>query len=195
MLGVWISSNLDKNDSVKRPINKKKGRIQMSEIIKAYKQEVSAMRFIGKKYGDYSHWGEWFQNGWFDQIENAMGGVDSIVKIWEDGGGYVGMECYKEDAPFEYWIGMFTPADTGVPEGFSYMDFEACNLGVCWIYGKEDEVHGAICRCREELEKNGMKIVANKNGAILSFENGTCPRFTTPDEKGNVILDFCYFVE
>jgi hypothetical protein len=49
----------------------------MAQIIKAYSQEVPAFRFIGRKYtnkdrvnGNYSaKWGEWFQNGWFDQVD------------------------------------------------------------------------------------------------------------------------------
>ena len=32
------------------------------------------------------------------------------------------------------------------------------------------------------------------DGAEWSFENCLCPRYTTPDEQGNVILDYCYFV-
>ena len=33
------------------------------------------MRLIGKKYPDFGgRWGEWFADGWFDLIENAMGG-------------------------------------------------------------------------------------------------------------------------
>ena len=57
----------------------------MNQVIKVYKQQVPAMKFVGKKYvGDdvYSHWGEWFANGWFDKVEEAMGGVDNILNIW-----------------------------------------------------------------------------------------------------------------
>jgi len=32
------------------------------------------------------------------------------------------MRC-KDGEPFEYWIGMFMPANTVVPEGFAYVDF------------------------------------------------------------------------
>ena len=73
------------------------------------------MKFVGKKYvGDdvYSHWGEWFANGWFDKVEEAMGGVDNILNIWKDGGGYVGLEFRKEGELLEYWIGMFATTDT-----------------------------------------------------------------------------------
>ncbi len=32
------------------------------------------MRFIGNKYPDFGGWwGDWFANGWFDEIEKAMG--------------------------------------------------------------------------------------------------------------------------
>ena len=42
----------------------------MAEIIKTFREEVPAMRFIGKKYPDFGGWwGEWFANGWFDEIE------------------------------------------------------------------------------------------------------------------------------
>ena len=40
--------------------------------------------------------------------------------------------------PFEYWIGMFTPPETEMPEHFLFIGFEETKLGVCWIYGKED---------------------------------------------------------
>lgn len=49
------------------------------EIVKTYRQSIPATRFIGKKYGDEDRvnggfgqqWGEWFQNGWFDVLEEA----------------------------------------------------------------------------------------------------------------------------
>lgn len=168
----------------------------MNEIIKVYKQKVPAMKFIGKKYvgcEGYNHWGDWFANGWFEEIENAMGGVDNILKIWEDGGGYVGLEFRKMGELLEYGIGMFAPADTEVPEGFENIEFDEGNLGVCWIYGKEDEVHD-VSRCLEYIVNNGMELATNENGMAVQFENGLCPRFTTPDEKGNVILDYCFYV-
>ena len=55
------------------------------EIVKTYRQSIPATRFIGKKYGDEDRvnggfgqqWGEWFQNGWFDVLEEAAGGADA----------------------------------------------------------------------------------------------------------------------
>ena len=78
----------------------------MAENIKTFKESVPTMRFIGKKYPDFGGWwGDWFANGWFDEIEKAMGGADTILKIWENGAGYVGLERRCDKQPFEYWIG------------------------------------------------------------------------------------------
>lgn len=167
----------------------------MAEIIKTFKENVPAMRFIGKKYPDFGGWwGEWFANGWFDQIEGTMNGVDSILKIWENGGGYVGLERRAENAPFEYWIGMFTPADTPVPEGFDSVDFPALGLGTCWIYGSESDVHDTS-RCMDAVKKEGFEIWKDAGGGVWSFENCVCPRYTAPDEHGKIIMDYCYYVK
>ena len=167
----------------------------MAKIINTFKENAPAMRFIGKKYPDFGGWwGEWFANGWFDQIEQAMGGVDSILQIWENGGGYVGLEQRCENAPFAYWIGMFTHANTLVPQGFDSVDFPAIGIGTCWIYGKENDVHDTSA-CKRKLAENGMEPWMDESGATWSFENCLCPCYTTPDHQGNVILDYCYFVK
>lgn len=167
----------------------------MAEITKVFREDIPAMRFIGKKYHDYGGWGEWFANGWFDAIEDSMGGTDKILALWENGGAYVGLECRRDGVLLEYWIGMFTPENTAVPEGFSHIDLPKASLGTCWIYGKEEEVHGAVGNCWEALRNAGMEICADENGVEMAFENCLCPRFTTPDEQGNIILDYCYFVK
>ena len=49
----------------------------MAEIIKCYKEHLPVLRLIGKRYTDSDRisgsfgakWGEWFQNGWFAEIE------------------------------------------------------------------------------------------------------------------------------
>ena len=116
------------------------------------------------------------------------------VDDWENGGGYVGLERRANGQPFEYWISMFTPANTTVPEGFAYMDFSEVNLGTCWIYGKEKEVHNTKA-CKGAVIDQGLKLWTDDNGGVWSFENCTCPRYTTPDEQGNIIMDYCYFVK
>lgn len=167
----------------------------MAEMIKTFREDVPAMRFIGKKYPNFGPmWGEWFANGWFDVIETAMGGTEAILKIWKNGAGYIGLERRAENQPFEYWLGMFTPANTSVPDGFSCIDFPAMGLGTCWIYGKEKEVHNTS-GCKAAVQNQGMRLWQDAAGGVWSFENCLCPRYTTPDEQGNVIMDYCYFVE
>lgn len=169
----------------------------MNQVIKVYKQEVPSMKFIGKKYNGeegYAHWGDFFANGWFDVIENAMGGTENITNIWKDGGGYVGLEFRKEGVLLDYWIGMFAPVDTETPEGFESYDFNEGNIGVCWNYGREDEVHDVGDNWKYIIDA-GMEFWTDERGAVAQFENGLCPRFTTPDKKGNVILDYCFYVK
>lgn len=167
----------------------------MAEIVKVFREAVPAMRFIGKRYGGFGPmWGEWFANGWFDVIEAAMGGPEAIGRIWPNGGGYVGLERRAPGQPFEYWIGMFTPAGTAVPEGFACVDFPAMGLGTCWIHGPEDSVHDTGA-CRGLVMAQGMRIWQDAGGGEWSFENCLCPRYTTPDENGAVILDYCCYVE
>ena len=171
----------------------------MADIVKVYRQEVPALRFIGKKYGDSDRvnggfgvqWGQWFQNGWFDALEKALG---SGKAVYEDGDAYLGMMRYKEGEPFEYWIGMFFPEGAAVPEGFGSVDFPASTLGVCWLKGPEGELYGQEHRCAAALEEKGWQIPPEKDGSWWFFERYGCPRFTTPDENGRVILDICHYV-
>ena len=166
----------------------------MAEIIKVYREEIPAMRFIGKSYPNFGHWGDFFANGWFDAIESAMGGINAILALWKNGGAYVGLERRKEGESFRSCLGMFTPANTPVPEGFDYIDFPAGALGTVWIYGTEKDVHRMKGK-KAALAENGLELVTDESGAVWSFENCICPRYTTPDEHGNVILDYCYFVK
>ena len=72
---------------------------------------------------------------------------------------------------------------------------------------------GSVCSCRWmpqyrldmtvlyqmrvilRLEEEGFAWKADKDGVMWCFERYSCPRFTTPDEEGNVILDMCFYVK
>jgi hypothetical protein len=161
----------------------------MAEIVKVYKQNVGNLKFIGKRYGDSDRvngnfgakWGEWFQNGWFDVVAKQIDG--SLKDIYEDGEAQIGLMREKEGV-FEYWIGYFMPENTAVPEGFEYIDFPASNFGICWVYGKEEEIYFNEGKCGTRLGDDGFTVIND-----WCFERYACPRFTTPDEKGNIILD------
>lgn len=160
----------------------------MAKIIKAYREHFDAMRFIGKKYTNNDRvngtfaakWGEWFQNGWFDLIESAPGSEDGCVGL---------MNCGSGD-DFAYWIGRFAPESAPVPDGFDFLDFSECELGVCWILGKEPEIYCKEDACAARLEQEGCALDFG-----WCFERYVSPRFTTPDEDGNIILDVCFFLK
>lgn len=175
-------------------------------ITRIYRQHFPARRFIGKKYGDSDRvngsfgakWSEFFENGWFDALEAAA--VSPIEEGYEDGGAYVGLMRVKDGEPFEYWIGMFLPPETPVPEtpvpdGFESCEFAESELGIGWVYGPEWELYGHESDVAEKLGEEGMRIRNDDVGACWFFERYGCPRFTTPDEQGNVILDIGFFVE
>lgn len=165
----------------------------MAKIIRVVRENLPPVRFIGKKYKKFGHWDEWFAHGWFDILEENMGGVENITQLWENGGGYVGLERRRDGELAEYWIGMFAPAGTAVPQTFASVDFPQSPLGVCWLQGKVPEVHDTS-GCRQALAEHGMEPWQDSAGMTWSFEYCVCPRYTTPDEKQQVILDYCYLI-
>ena len=172
----------------------------MEEIIKTYKQTVPAMRFIGKKYnaagGDWGNYGEWFGNDWFGIIEKAAGGAETVHQLYEDGDAYINMLLRNKDSnPLEFWIGMFVALGTEVPDGFLSMDFPAQNLGICWIYGNDIQFYKILEECKQKIKDEGLELHYQNDGSYWALERDCCPRYTTPDEKGNIIADYCFFIK
>ena len=176
-----------------------------AEIVKVYREELPPMRFIGKKYtaddfidsniGD--KWEEWFHtdNDWFgiikrqDDSEIAKSIFDKVgetVALWY---------TTAEGDGSEYWIGTFMPANTPIPNGFTYMDFPASSLGICWVYGTIPHIFGANEMVLKSLKEAGFEITPNEEGKYWTLESYFCPRYTTPDEHGKQILDRSYFVK
>jgi len=165
------------------------------KIIKVYREHMPALRLIGKRYtdadrkdeGGYAHkWKEWFDNN----TANQFVGMKSLPGYEE-----VMIGCMRCDEDFEYWIGMFFPPETEVPEGMEYADIPKGDLGTCWIYGKEStgelygpEVHS---QCIRLLKEEGM--APTEKG--WCFERYHSTRFTECDKKGNVILDYCVYLD
>ena len=131
----------------------------MAKIIRTYRQKVPAMRFIGRKYLDAdrvdgtfaAHWGEWFKQGWFEKLQSTF----DPQALYEDGVATVGMMRWKEEEPFEYWIGVFCPEGTPVPEGFLSRGLSACNAWCCLgVRERARNLWSGIRVCRN-LEKAG----------------------------------------
>lgn len=175
----------------------------MAEIIKTYTQSQPALRFIGKKYFDSDRingsfaakWDEWFQKNWFDQIISEC--INQDQDSFPEAEAFIGLCRIKESQPMEYWIGVFTPTGTNVPENFDALDYPASELGVCWVYGTphNGELYGNEERCAQLLKEQGYQIGADPNGVLTVFERYVCPRFTHEDEAGKVILDICFILQ
>lgn len=152
------------------------------KILEVKKESCPAARLIGKKYAGSANWGEWWEKDWFTALE-----VNQSLPF--NGDAYIGAVRIVNGMP-ERWIGMLFPADTKSPEGFEYVDIEPTDYAVCYLYDKENsgdfytlDTHDL---CLEELKQRGF----TRKEDDWCFERYNCPRFTTPDEKGNVILDY-----
>lgn len=158
------------------------------EIKNIFKETVPAARLIGRRYTDddrenglFAHkWCEFFMNGWFNRLEQA-GGIEEFD--------YLGM-MRVVNGVFEYWIGMLFTPGADVPDGFDFVDFDAFDAAVFWIYGNPESVeiygHDVHCKCLGLLPENGW--TRKENGWWIERYN--CPRFTEAGERGNVILDY-----
>lgn len=152
------------------------------KILEIKKETFPAARFIGKKYEGSANWGEWWENNWFEALE-------ANPRLSVNGDAYVGAVHIVDGMP-ERWIGMFFSVDTEVPQGFAYVDMEPLAYAVCYLCDKEGsgdfftmDTHNM---CLEALKANGFQ----RKEDDWCFERYNCPRFTTPDEEGNVILDY-----
>jgi len=171
----------------------------MAEIIRIYKEPVPAYRFIGKQYsnadrqdGNFGHiWGRWYEMGWFTLLREwgPAKGADSE---------HIGfMRCFETEmeANFEYWLGMFFPPGTDVPEGFDCIDLPAGELAVAWIKGDDDgELFALEIECERRFKKNGLHWWRDAKGQECFFERYDEKRFMIPDIYGNVILDYCTYM-
>lgn len=156
-------------------------------ILEVKTEYCPAARLIGKKYENGANWDEWWENGWFAALEARQ-------PLPFNGDAYIGAVHIVNGAP-ERWIGMFFPENADVPEGFGYVDIEPLHYAVCYLSGQEGS--GAFYTmdthnmCLEALKARNLK----RKEDDWCFERYHCPRFTTPDEKGNVILDYGISIE
>lgn len=157
------------------------------KILEVKRESCPAARLIGKRYEGSANWGEWWENNWFAELEK-------LPALPFNGDAYIGAVHIVDGMP-ERWIGMIFSAETEAPDGFEYADIQALDFAVCYLYDKEGsgefytmDTHNM---CLEELRSNGFKRKEDE----WCFERYNCPRFTTPDENGNVIFDYALSVE
>lgn len=164
----------------------------MAKIVRAYKEELPTLTLLGKLYGNENRndegtfsscWREWFANGWFASLESCGTPLDK--------GAYVGA-MRLNNGVFEYRIGVLLTAVETVPEGFTVEKLPAASYGVTWIKGKDDaELYS--------MHKESMSALSNEGFCPAKdawyIERYSCPRFTVPDENGEVILDYLVTLE
>jgi predicted transcriptional regulator YdeE len=170
-----------------------------AEITKVYKESHPALRFIGTRYTDADRdpvtgmfspkWGEWHSENRFGLLEKHAAPDPT------NGDAYIGL-MGAGDAGFEYWIGMFFPENTPPLDGFDYADIPASEVGVCWIHGTEPDVYMQTMQCYAELLGEEMPVPQKEElGRWFEFERYNCPRFTTPDADGKIILDYGVYLK
>lgn len=168
------------------------------EIVNVYKESMPHVKLVGKRYTNQdrdetgtfaAYWQQCFSEGWLDMLKQC----GRIPAVSDDCVG--AMHVTGNGFDFEYWIGAFLAPDAEVPSGFEAVEIPAGDVGVCWLYGndKNGELYSM------EASDLSMAALAEKGWSFLPdgwfFERYNCPRFTKPDEKGNVILDICAYLE
>ena len=164
----------------------------MARIVELKQETIPAGTLVGKVYhaedrdahGSYgAKWGEWFAGGWFERLAELGRPTH--------GGDYLGAMRMKGDT-FEYWIGMLLEPTAALPEGFSSVELPGGSYAVAWIQGPDGpELYGMHEECMRLAAERGWKPARD----AWYVERYNCPRFTKPNEKGEVILDYLVTLE
>ena len=167
------------------------------EVTKVYMEHFPALRFIGKRYtnddrdekaGFGTKWEEWGNSDRFDVLKKA-------VHVAPFDATPIGL--MTDASQFTYWIGLFFPAGTAVPDGYDYLDLPESDIGTGWVCGKDSEIYGAppmkaVCMALWDAGygKHRYDILGPGSNTICFFERYVSGRFDVADENGNVTLDY-----
>ncbi|MCL2321753.1 MAG: GyrI-like domain-containing protein [Oscillospiraceae bacterium] len=103
---------------------------------------------------------------------------------------YVGVmtDWDKGDGDFSYIIGMLMKPGADVPEGYVSHVIKATKVAIGWIQGKDV---ADVCMNAHELTEKALEDKGHSCEKMTwSMELYNCPRFTSPDENGQIILDY-----
>ena len=175
-----------------------------AEITKTERVSHPAVRFIGKRYDTYPNWSDFWENNWFEQIENA----GERAAISDDS------YCVlvgSVNGELEYYLGEFFPEGTPVPEvfgenstsgsksiTFDFVDLPAMDAALFFIKGQAPECYGLAFGQRDTLNaamvEAGITPPTDEPRRWIAFERDNCPRWTDPDEDGRQILDYAIYL-
>jgi len=166
-----------------------------SGIKKVYKQEIPALRFIGKKCNESPEpknvldlLDKWQRNGLFNDIEKQS--TIDYKAFFEGGDSYIDLVMEKNGL-FEHWMGMFMPKETKVPQGYEALDFTKMKIGVCCVYGKRDEISNYETKSRNKLTEEGFTL----GNVRCYFRRFNWRSFYNEDVYGKCMLDYCYLIK
>ena len=176
------------------------------EVTNAYKEHFPALRLIGRRYTDDDRdkaggfgnkWAEWIGCDAFATMKQAV----NAAPYNDDALGLMTMR--GDMTGFTYWIGLFYPAGTAVPDGYDFIDLPDSDIGIGWVCGNEEsgEIYGgppheAVIR---KLDENGIgnfrnDISGQGSDTYCFFERYNGARFTEKDQNGNVTLDYGNYI-
>jgi predicted transcriptional regulator YdeE len=137
------------------------------------------MTEMGKNNPIPAFWGKCMSENVFETLEKTLG-----ENIYDPA--YVGFMKMLTKDEFINVCGILMKPDTKVPEGFVKYDIESFTAGIGWIQGKEPDIYMAEHKLTEEaVKKAGYDVLKS-----YTIELYNCPRYTTPDENGNKIIDY-----
>jgi predicted transcriptional regulator YdeE len=127
-------------------------------------------------------WDACFADGTFTRLEGQKDGIfdDAYVGVMLDWG--------KGDGDFSYVCGMLMKDGADVPDGYISRVLPASKVAVGWIKGTDtmDVSSAAHVLTERKLKEEGR--TSDKMAWCMELYN--CPRFTTPDADGKIILDY-----
>ncbi len=166
----------------------------MAELIKFEVVNLPKLYVIGKelRYNMEAHmkgdnrigpfWGKCFEEKIFSTLEQQG---DFIYD-----NAYVGimLDWDKGDGDFSYICGMLFNEGATVPEGFVIREIKETKAALSWIKGKDtaDVCMNAHPITEQAIRDNGLST----ENMSWCMELYNCPRYTTPDQDGNITLDY-----
>ena len=163
----------------------------MPELVNFSVEKMPAMKVVGREIRPRmgadenpipAFWQQCFQDNTFEKIE----ALDAPALD----GAYVGFmtEYSKDDGTFTYICGIFMKPDCPVPEGFVSRDVATADVAVGWVRGPEFAIYPVAHTLTQEALIKAKRKPDEKADWCAEVYN--CPRFTTKQENGDVILDY-----
>lgn len=166
----------------------------MGEMIKLDVKKLPPLKLVGKeiRYNMESHMkGDNRMPAFWDRCfkEDIFSPLQAQVDFVYDNA-YVGVmiDWDKGDGNFSYIVGMLMLEGVSIPDNYVHRDIEETDVAIGWIKGENtaDVCSTAHSQTEQSLKEKGYKCAQMK----WCMELYNCPRFTVPDEKGHIILDY-----